>query len=208
MNFYKRSFTLIELLIVIAILGILMTAMIIGLNPAQATKKTRDLKRIKDIESIYNTLLEYDQSTGGSLPLAGSTNIRPLTGPLAGAYSVSALSTDYGVGTQGYESWNTLSSQLGQMLPRDPINRDGSNSSKYTYQLITDSSGNPRYIYFDPSNCTGSLNGPGLSYRAFIQAAFIDNHVGNFYDDFLSQCGPPYPSYEYLYDRVQMRFIE
>ena len=52
----SKSFTLIELLIVIAILALLMSIIILTLNPAEMLKKTRDTKRISSLKSINNAL--------------------------------------------------------------------------------------------------------------------------------------------------------
>jgi prepilin-type N-terminal cleavage/methylation domain-containing protein len=52
----KNSFTLIELLIVIAILALLMSIIIITLNPAEMLKKTRDSKRISDLSTLEKAL--------------------------------------------------------------------------------------------------------------------------------------------------------
>jgi prepilin-type N-terminal cleavage/methylation domain-containing protein len=52
----NKSFTLIELLIVIAILALLMSIIILTLNPAEMLKKTRDTKRISNLKSINNAL--------------------------------------------------------------------------------------------------------------------------------------------------------
>lgn len=51
-----KSFTLIELLIVIAILALLMSIIIITLNPSELLKQTRDTKRISNLKSINNAL--------------------------------------------------------------------------------------------------------------------------------------------------------
>jgi len=58
----NKSFTLIELLIVIAILALLMSIIIITLNPAEMLKKSRDTKRISNVKSI-NTALGIFQAT-------------------------------------------------------------------------------------------------------------------------------------------------
>jgi prepilin-type N-terminal cleavage/methylation domain-containing protein len=58
----NKSFTLIELLIVIAILALLMSIIIITLNPAEMLKKSRDTKRISNVKSI-NTALSIFQAT-------------------------------------------------------------------------------------------------------------------------------------------------
>lgn len=64
----KSGFTLIELLIVIGILSILVVTILITLNPAEAQKKTRDAKRMKDRETILSILNQYLQD-GNSPPI-------------------------------------------------------------------------------------------------------------------------------------------
>jgi prepilin-type N-terminal cleavage/methylation domain-containing protein len=51
-----KSFTLIELLIVIAILALLMSIIIITLNPSELLKQTRDTKRISSLKALNNAL--------------------------------------------------------------------------------------------------------------------------------------------------------
>ncbi|MDE2144961.1 MAG: type II secretion system protein, partial [Patescibacteria group bacterium] len=45
----RSSFTLIELLIVIAIIGILASALVLVLNPAQLLSQSRDSRRTQDL---------------------------------------------------------------------------------------------------------------------------------------------------------------
>jgi len=52
----ERSFTLVELLIVIAILAVLAAAVVIVLNPAELVSQSRDSKRISDIKSIASAV--------------------------------------------------------------------------------------------------------------------------------------------------------
>jgi prepilin-type N-terminal cleavage/methylation domain-containing protein len=63
----KKGFTLIELLVVIAILAVLMSVIVVTLNPAEMLKKTRDTKRIADLDALRTAINLYvtDQ---GSLP--------------------------------------------------------------------------------------------------------------------------------------------
>ncbi len=65
----KKGFTLIELLVVIAILAILMAVVVIAINPAEMLKKTRDTKRISDLDALRTALNLYitDQGNLGSL---------------------------------------------------------------------------------------------------------------------------------------------
>jgi prepilin-type N-terminal cleavage/methylation domain-containing protein len=52
----KKSFTLIELLIVIAILALLMSIIIVTINPAELLKQTRDSKRVSSLKTLNNAL--------------------------------------------------------------------------------------------------------------------------------------------------------
>src|SRR3989344_8815315 len=55
----KPAFTLIELLIVIAILGILAAAVMVAINPGKRTKQARDAARKQDVNAIANALVGY-----------------------------------------------------------------------------------------------------------------------------------------------------
>lgn len=60
----KRGFTLVELLIVMAILAILVTAMVGALNPAMLVNKANDARRKKDLNRIKVSLEEYYNDNG------------------------------------------------------------------------------------------------------------------------------------------------
>jgi prepilin-type N-terminal cleavage/methylation domain-containing protein len=61
-NHNSQSFTLIELLIVLGILAILMSIVVITLNPAEMLKKTRDTRRISDLSAISQAISLYQVS--------------------------------------------------------------------------------------------------------------------------------------------------
>src|ERR1019366_5657121 len=67
--FYRKAFTLIELLIVIAIIAILAVVVILVLNPAQLLAQSRDSARLSDLANLTNALGLYklDAGSGGSL---------------------------------------------------------------------------------------------------------------------------------------------
>jgi len=58
----KKSFTLIELLIVIAIIGIIATFIIVSVRSAQS--RARDSKRAADLESLNTAIQTYYRATG------------------------------------------------------------------------------------------------------------------------------------------------
>jgi len=55
----KKGFTLLELLIVIAILAILASAAVVVLNPAELLRRARDSGRITNIANIRNAINLY-----------------------------------------------------------------------------------------------------------------------------------------------------
>ncbi len=81
---YSRGFTLLELLIVIAILAILSAALVLVLNPAESMKKSRDTQRMSDLATLKTALGLYlttvsspvlDAATGICLTAAGTGQI-------------------------------------------------------------------------------------------------------------------------------------
>jgi len=59
----RKGFTLIEMLVVIAIIGLLSSVVVIGLSGAR--EKARDARRVADIRQIQNALeISYDATTG------------------------------------------------------------------------------------------------------------------------------------------------
>ena len=70
----KRSFTLIELLMVIAIIGIIATFITVSVRSAQS--RARDAKRVSDLEALNTAIQMYYRETGRypDLPLLCGTN--------------------------------------------------------------------------------------------------------------------------------------
>lgn len=71
----KKGFTLIEMLIVIAIIGILSSIVLVGLGPVQ--RRGRDARRISDLRQVQNALELYFNKCGyypgGAQPAASCT---------------------------------------------------------------------------------------------------------------------------------------
>lgn len=55
----QKGFTLVELLIVIAILAVLAVALVLVLNPAELLKQSRDTRRISDLGTLNSAISLY-----------------------------------------------------------------------------------------------------------------------------------------------------
>ncbi len=108
-----KGFTIVELLIVIAILGMLAVALLITINPGEAQKKTRDAQRVIHMKSLQ-TLIEQFINDGRNATGAIITN--------AGANSSTKVAQNSE--TCGVASWIQIDTCLyGASIPLDPNNR-------------------------------------------------------------------------------------
>ncbi len=139
MKKFKKSFTLVELMIVIAILAILSAIVIFALNPARLFDNFRDSKRVTDIVTLNKAIsfleswnisgMNYGTSTFIYLSLPdSSTSCSSYTLPtLAVGYSYACKPTSTYKNTDG-TGWVPLnfavssSNNYLSVLPVDPIN--------------------------------------------------------------------------------------
>lgn len=68
-----RGFTLMELLIVIALIGILISISVAAYTTAQ--KRTRDSRRQGDLKALQNALEQYNSANSGSYPAGTYPNL-------------------------------------------------------------------------------------------------------------------------------------
>ena len=102
----RTGFTLIELIIVIAIIAILATTVILVLNPANILAEARDSQRIADLSQLNSALgLFLATSGGGSLGDASKCHVQK-TDPVAtakcgGRHEKETFATDKGRAVNG-----------------------------------------------------------------------------------------------------------
>jgi len=70
---WQKGFTLIELLVVIGIIGILITVVLVAINPGRQFAMARDTQRKSDLYSITNALYQYAAENDGNFPPAVET---------------------------------------------------------------------------------------------------------------------------------------
>jgi len=148
---FVTGFTLVELLIVIAILAVLAAAVVIILNPAELLAQARDSQRISDLKSISNTIDIL--KTEGSVTL-GSSNIvyisipdtsstcANITGlpvlPSGWSYRCSPPDSVRKVDGSGWIPLNLSAMNGGSPLPYLPIDPRNTVGSFYQYVASAD----------------------------------------------------------------------
>jgi prepilin-type N-terminal cleavage/methylation domain-containing protein len=83
----EKGFTLIEILIVVAIIGILASVVLVGLGPVQ--KQGRDARRVSDLRQVQNGLELYFNKNGSYPPTSDWASLKTaLTGAAIGVSNV------------------------------------------------------------------------------------------------------------------------
>jgi type IV pilus assembly protein PilA len=68
----QKGFTLLEVLLVVAIIAILAGIVIIAINPGKNLGDTRNSQRSADVNTIINGVYQYELDNNGNLPGVGS----------------------------------------------------------------------------------------------------------------------------------------
>jgi prepilin-type N-terminal cleavage/methylation domain-containing protein len=68
----KKGFTLVEILVVVALIAILATITFVAINPAKNFADTRNAQRSSDVSAILNAVTQYTSEQGNSLSGLGT----------------------------------------------------------------------------------------------------------------------------------------
>ncbi|MDP3953568.1 MAG: type II secretion system protein, partial [bacterium] len=126
-------FTLVELLIVIAILGILAAAVVVVLNPAQLLAQARDSQRLQDLASVNSALSLYVASVSSPTFTAGPFSTASTTCTHGAGCTLQAVYTVAGSGWVAVDLTDISGGSPLATLPRDPTN-----SATYQYVYMGD----------------------------------------------------------------------
>lgn len=120
----RNGFTLIEILLVVAAIGILAGIVILAINPNKQLGDTRNAQRRADVTTILNAVYQYSIDSNGTIPAGITTSAQEIcnTG-IAPATCTGASLVDLSV--------LTASEKYVVSIPKDPTTATV-NSAKYT----------------------------------------------------------------------------
>ncbi|HNX10942.1 MAG TPA: type II secretion system protein [bacterium] len=90
----KKGFTLLEVLLVVAIIAILAGIVILALNPSKQLADSRNAQRRADVNTILNAVYQYAIDSNGTIPAAittSSTEICKTSSTCTGLIDLSVL---------------------------------------------------------------------------------------------------------------------
>jgi type IV pilus assembly protein PilA len=137
-NSFKKGFTLVELLIVIAILAVLAAAVVIVLNPGELLAQARDSQRLSDMDAMKNAITIYiaqqsnpdlGSTCGGTTD--GCCNVTGCVPGFTGSTGDPVVNTSTDIDGTGWISVNFGSMAGGSPIPFLPT--DPTNTTTYFY---------------------------------------------------------------------------
>lgn len=149
----RKGFTLIELIIVIAIIAILAAAIFVAIDPARRLHESRNARRWSDINTILDAVTKYQADFNGTHYTAVDT----LGANYYYTIGECTASGDVGCGAQitqsGCANLSLMPSNYLAKVPKDP--RDGTDE-KTDYYILKDNNGTITVGACDPEG-----GGPG-----------------------------------------------
>ena len=175
-----RSFTLIELLIVIATLALLMSIVIIAINPSEMLKKSRDTKRISSIKALNNALSIFQATRSNasmgtanivyvSTPDSSSTcaNLGLPTLPSGYTYQCSTTTNYRKTDGTGWVPVNFDSLDIGSPISSLPIDPTNTTSTGLYFTYVTGGSWELTTQFESSSYSDQSANDGGIDPASF-----------------------------------------
>ena len=137
----KKGFTLIELIIVVAIIALLAGATFVAVNPAKRIGEANDAQRWSDVTAMAEAYVQYVTDTGGSAP---TTTTDGITYAIVNSTNPGAFSGEHcgATTTTNFVRLETLSTN-GYLLdiPDDPLGADTTDTDRTDYYFYKGGSG-------------------------------------------------------------------
>lgn len=160
MNKFKQGFTLVELLVVVAILGILAAILILAINPAEAQRKSRDATRLSDLATVRQAV---DLAVANGAVLPGTVAV-PFSGASTGSRDTTSTGNWVGTNVSKYLS----------VLPTDP-RQSAVDTTRLSDGTTTVAAGGMVYTFIS--------DGDSYELNAYLEstdnAPFVSNDGGN-----------------------------
>lgn len=133
-NINKKGFTLLEVLLVVAAIGILAGIVIIAINPGKQLGDTRNAQRRSDVSTILNAIYQFSIDNNGVLP--AGIDALPATSQVLGTAGAGLDSTCGAVTTlaAGLNLTADLVADYIVGIPMDPQTGTAANTDYYVNQ--------------------------------------------------------------------------
>ncbi len=160
-KYRQKGFTLVEVLIVVAVIAILGAIAVMTLNPAQASQKARDAQRRKDVATYQSIIEQYLEDNRSSYSALTSVTTNGATNSCSG-----------GVLRASSGTWTTCTYAATQ--PLDPTNGTSKTittnggttlTDDLLYEITVNAAGNYRICaHFESTGNAAALSADGGSY--------------------------------------------
>jgi len=154
-----RGFTLIELIITISILAVLVTVLVVAINPAEQLSRSRDAKRAADLDALRSTLNLYIAQATSTVNLDGQGNITCVNGTSTDRVYVNSTATltSLATATPSVIAAEGLTASSGLQIATGTLVEGGINSSWLPALISHTPGGSPLSVL--PADPKGTSDG-------------------------------------------------